>query len=82
MKALIYITPKDDILDPQGQTVGTALRNMGISHIDEVRIGKFVEMTLPKLNLKQAEKATTEACERLLVNPNIETYRFEIDEEA
>ena len=44
MKAKIYITYKDGILDPQGKTVGGALSSMGLSNIENVSIGKFIEM--------------------------------------
>ncbi|MFC1484076.1 phosphoribosylformylglycinamidine synthase subunit PurS [Candidatus Neomarinimicrobiota bacterium] len=78
MKALIYITPKEGILDPQGLTIGKALRSLGIKKISDVRMGKFVVMDLPGISRKQAEKITEQACDRLLVNPNIEAYRYEI----
>ncbi len=78
MKANVYITPKDGILDPQGETVGQALRNLGIDKVATVRVGKFIEIELPGLKRAGAEKVAREACERLLVNPNIESYTFEI----
>ncbi len=80
MKANVYITPKDGILDPQGETVGQALRNLGIKKVAAVRVGKFIEIELPGLKRAGAEKVAREACERLLVNPNIESYSFEIVE--
>ncbi len=80
MKANVYITPKDGILDPQGETVGQALRNLGIDKVSAVRVGKFIEIELPGLKRAGAEKVAREACERLLVNPNIESYSFEIVE--
>ena len=80
MKAKVYITPKDGILDPQGETVGQALRNLGIDKVAAVRVGKFIEIELPGLKRAAAEKVAREACERLLVNPNIESYVFEIVE--
>ena len=43
-------------------------------------MGKFVEIDLPKLSMAKAEKVTADACEKLLVNPNIEGYQFEIVE--
>jgi phosphoribosylformylglycinamidine synthase len=45
VKAKIYITYKDGILDPQGKTVGGALNSMGLSDINDVSIGKFIEMS-------------------------------------
>jgi phosphoribosylformylglycinamidine synthase len=78
LKAFIYITPKEGILDPQGLTIGKALRNLGMKKISDVRMGKFVVMDLPGTSRKQAEKITEQACDRLLANPNIEAYRYEI----
>ena len=78
MKAQVYITPKEGILDPQGETVGQALRNLGIEKVTAVRVGKYIEIELPGLARARAEEVTREACERLLVNPNIESYTFEV----
>ncbi|UCD37708.1 MAG: phosphoribosylformylglycinamidine synthase subunit PurS [Fidelibacterota bacterium] len=82
LKALVYITPKEGILDPQGLTVGKALRNLGMKQVADVRIGKYVEIDLPKTKRKKAEEITKQACDRLLANPNIEAYRFEIVEDG
>lgn len=82
MKAQVYITPKAGILDPEGLTVGKALKNLGVVGVADVRMGKYIEMALPGVPRKQAAKITTEACDRLLVNPNIETYRFDILEDT
>lgn len=82
MKAQVYITPKAGILDPEGLTVGKALKNLGIGGVADVRMGKYIELDLPDVPRKRAEKITAEACDRLLVNPNIETYRFDILEDA
>ena len=78
MIAHVYITPKEGILDPQGETVGQALRNLGIDKVAAVRVGKYIEIYLPGMARAGAEKVTREACERLLVNPNIESYTFEV----
>ena len=80
MKALITIMPKEGILDPQGVTVGKALTSLGIKGISDVRMGKYVELDLPKIDKKKAEILTAEACDKLLANPNIEGYRFDIVE--
>ncbi len=82
MRALIYITPKEGILDPQGLTVGKALRSLGMEEVTGVRMGKYIEMELPGITSKKAEKITRQACDRLLANLNIESYRFEIVEET
>lgn len=82
MRALIYITPKEGILDPQGLTVGKALRNLGMEEVTGVRMGKYIEMELPGITSKKTEEITRQACDRLLANLNIESYRFEIVEET
>tara|TARA_B100001123_G_C15000855_1_gene903499 strand:- start:504 stop:752 length:249 start_codon:yes stop_codon:yes gene_type:complete len=81
MKAKIYISYKDGILDPQGQTVGGALDAIGIKNIHSVRIGKYIEMDLNALSKDEAIKTTDEACKKLLANPNTETYKYEIIED-
>ena len=82
MKAKIYITYKDGILDPQGKTVGSALNSMGLSEITDVAIGKFIEMEFDsKLSKEQVAKLVYESCRKLLANPNTEQYRFDIMDE-
>ena len=82
MKAKIYITYKDGILDPQGKTVGSALNSMGLSEITDVAIGKFIEMEFnSKLSKEQVAKLVDESCRKLLANPNTEQYRFDIMDE-
>ena len=80
MKAKIYISYKDGILDPQGQTIGHALDSIGIKKINSVRMGKYIEMEFNGLSKDEASKITDESCRKLLANPNTETYTFEIVE--
>ncbi len=80
MKAKIYISYKDGILDPQGQTIGHALDSIGIKKINSVRMGKYIEMKFNGLSKDEASKITDESCRKLLANPNTETYRFELVE--
>mgnify|MGYP001330298954 FL=1 len=80
MKAKIYISYKEGILDPQGKTVNDALDSIGINNINSVRIGKYIEMNLDGLSESEASKVTDESCRKLLANPNTETYKFEIIE--
>ena len=80
MKAKIYISYKDGILDPQGKTVGGALDSIGIKNIKNVRIGKYIEISFDKISKEKAEIITDESCRKLLANPNTETYRFELEE--
>jgi len=81
MKAKIYISYKDGILDPQGQTVGHALDAIGIKKINSVRMGKYIEMEFIGISKEEASKITDESCRKLLANPNTETYKFELVEE-
>jgi phosphoribosylformylglycinamidine synthase len=74
--AKIYITLKKTVLDPQGVTVKKALDSLGYKGIEDVRIGKYMEIRFDGLNKEMIEQM----CERLLANPVIEDYRFEIEE--
>jgi len=80
MKAKVYISYKDGILDPQGKTVGGALSSIGVEGIKNVRIGKYVEISFDDVNKEKAKEITDESCRKLLANPNTETYHFEIEE--
>ena len=80
MKAKVYISYKEGILDPQGKTVGTALNSMGIDGIENVRIGKYIELSFKDIPKSDVESITDESCRKLLANPNTETFRFEIEE--
>ena len=81
MKAKIYISYKEGILDPQGKTVNHALNAIGIKKIDSVRMGKFIEIEFSEISKDKASEITDESCRKLLANPNTETYTFEIVEE-
>ena len=78
MKAKIYISYKEGILDPQGKTVSNALDAIGIKKIDSVRMGKYIEMEFNGISRDKAAEITDESCRKLLANPNTETYTFEI----
>ena len=80
MKAKVYISYKEGILDPQGKTVGGALNSMGIDGIKDLRIGKYIEISFDNISKEQAEAVTDESCRKLLANPNTETYHFELEE--
>ena len=80
MKAKIYIKYKEGILDPQGKVTGNALKSIGINKIGELTIGKYIEMNFNYISKEKASDITKESCEKLLVNPNTQTYHFEIIE--
>ena len=80
MKAKIYISYKEGILDPQGKTVSHALDAIGIKKIGSVRMGKYIEMEFNGISKDKASAITDESCRKLLANPNTETYTFEVVE--
>jgi len=80
MKAKIYIKYKEGILDPQGKVTSNALKSIGINGIDELTIGKYIEVDFDDVSKDEAKKITEESCKKLLVNPNTQTYNFEIIE--
>ena len=81
MKAKIFIKYKEGILDPQGTVTSNALKSINIKGISSIGIGKFIEINFTeKITKKDAKKITEESCNKLLVNPNTETYTFEIEE--
>ena len=81
MKAKIYISYKEGILDPQGKTISHALDTIGIRKINSVRMGKYIEMEFKSISKDKALEIADESCRKLLANPNTETYSFEIVEE-
>tara|TARA_B100000686_G_C15844294_1_gene504130 strand:+ start:265 stop:510 length:246 start_codon:yes stop_codon:yes gene_type:complete len=81
MKAKIFIKYKEGILDPQGTVTSNALKSINIKGISSMGIGKFIEINFTeKISKKDAKKITEESCNKLLVNPNTETYTFEIED--
>jgi phosphoribosylformylglycinamidine synthase len=78
-RARIFVTLKKSVMDPQGATVGRALESMGYEGVENVRIGKFLEMDVQKNSREEAEKQVDEMCDRLLSNPVIEKYTFEME---
>ena len=80
MKSKIYIKYKEGILDPQGVVTNKALKSVGMKNIESISIGKFIEIDFENVSKKEAEILTEESCKKLLVNPNTETYTFEIEE--
>ncbi len=79
-KAYINITLKKSILDPQGEAVKNALQKMNYE-TEAVRIGKHVEIDLGDLSKEDGAKFVEEIAEKLLYNPEIETYTYNIEVE-
>mgnify|MGYP001280289170 CR=1 FL=1 len=79
MNAKIYITLKKGILDPQGKATRHSLLSLGYDEIQEVRVGKIIEIKMNGLSKEDAKNRLKEMCEKLLANTVIEDYRFEIE---
>jgi len=80
MKARIIITLKKGVLDPQGKAVKGALENLGFNIIEDVRVGKVVDISLNTNEEKRAKEAIEEMCKKLLANPVIEDYMYHLEE--
>lgn len=81
MKAYVYVSLKKTVLDPQGKTIHGALNKMGFKGVDDLRQGKFFEITLDGGLDKQAAAAEVERIAReVLTNPVIEEYRYSIED--
>jgi phosphoribosylformylglycinamidine synthase len=80
MIARIYITPKPDILDPQGKAVASALHDLGYNEVGEIRIGRYVTLELEGASESHTRARLEEMCRRLLANINVETFKIEIGE--
>ncbi|MEK7850292.1 MAG: phosphoribosylformylglycinamidine synthase subunit PurS [Deltaproteobacteria bacterium] len=78
MLAKVYVTLKNGVLDPQGKAVQHSLESIGHKDVQDVRIGKFIEIKLSDMSKTETEKKVKEMCEKLLANTVIENYRFEI----
>ncbi len=78
IKATVTVTLKNSILDPQGSAVEKALRSMDYP-VESVRIGKFMEVNLSEDDKNKAEEIMHEICRKLLSNPVIEDYSFELE---
>jgi len=78
VKAKVHITLKTGVLDPQGKAVQHALGSLGFAGIDDVRQGKFIELTLTETDRDKAKAAVEQMCKSLLANTVIENYTVEI----
>lgn len=78
-KANIYVTIREGVIDPQGKALQSVLEEMGYQEIEEVKVGKFIELTIAATNDEEAASKVTTICDKLLVNTNVEDYRFELE---
>jgi phosphoribosylformylglycinamidine synthase len=78
MKARIKITLKNGVLDPQGRAIQNALGAMGISGVNDVRQGKYIEVDLAETDEAKAKATVEKMCKDLLENTVIESYSYEL----
>jgi phosphoribosylformylglycinamidine synthase len=81
MKARIYVTLKPGVLDPQGKAIRSSLATLGFGGVDDVRLGKYLEIALGETDPARARAAVEQMCQKLLANTVIENYRVELDAE-
>ncbi len=79
MKAKIYVTLKREVLDPQGDAVRRALASLALGEASSVRVGKLIELELATDDRAEAERQLDAMCKKLLANPVMEDYRFELE---
>lgn len=80
MKAYVYVSLKKSVLDPQGKTIQGALRKMGYQGLEDVRQGKYFEITLDGgLSREQAEAEVGRIAREVLTNPVIEEFRYTLE---
>ncbi|MBE4907358.1 phosphoribosylformylglycinamidine synthase subunit PurS [Bacillus luteolus] len=78
-KVKVYVTLRESVLDPQGNAVKNSLHSMEYNEVKDVRIGKYMELTIED-NTREIDVIVKEMCERLLANVVIEDYRYEVEE--
>ena len=78
MRAIVVVTPKPAVNDPQGLTVKQGLASLGFREVSDVRIGKYIEVQLEGASEHEARQRVEEMCRQLLANHVIEDFRFDI----
>lgn len=81
MRVKIFISLKSGVLDPQGKAIERSLHSLGYNDVRDVRAGKYLELEIEAPSRDAAEVRIRDFCDRLLSNPVIEDYRFEISSE-
>jgi phosphoribosylformylglycinamidine synthase subunit PurS len=77
VRATVLVRPKHGILDPQGQTVESSLRQLGFA-VGEARVGRVVDLEVSTADPNAARAEVERMCEQLLANPLIESYEIEL----
>lgn len=74
----VYVTLRPSVLDPAGTAVESGLHQLGYQGVENVRIGKYIELTITADNEESADKQIHQMCDQLLANPVIENYSFDL----
>lgn len=78
--AHITVMPQKALLDPQGRAVSASMKNLNLSEIDNIRIGKHITLEVDAASKEEAQQKVDQACKQLLANPIMETYDFMLSE--
>ena len=78
--AKIFVTLRTSVLDPAGVAVQSGLKQMGYDNVEQVRIGKYIELTIVAPDEMKARRDLNQICDQMLSNPVIENYRFDLIE--
>ena len=81
MRVKIFVSLKTGVLDPQGKAIERSLHTLGYAEVQDVRMGKFLELQVEASSRAVAEARIREMCDKLLANPVIEEYRYEIQDD-
>jgi len=81
-QARIYVTLRPSVLDPAGTAVQSGLQHLGYDNVEQIRIGKYIELTLNATDEETARKQLARMCDQMFANPVIENYRFDLVEVA
>jgi phosphoribosylformylglycinamidine synthase len=79
LKARVHVTLKPGVLDPQGKAIAQALRHLGFAGVEDVRQGKYFELSLEAPNAQSAREQVDAMCRKLLANTVIENYSFDVE---
>ncbi|MDX8362845.1 MULTISPECIES: phosphoribosylformylglycinamidine synthase subunit PurS [Bacillaceae] len=78
-KVKVFVTLRESVLDPQGSAVKNSLHSLSYKEVEDVRIGKYMELQIDKTD-RDIDEIVQEMCEKLLANTVIEDYRYEVEE--
>lgn len=81
-EAEVFVTLKSGVQDPVGRTILDSLSDLGLEGIQELSTGKYFQMVLESESNSKAQETVDQLCDKLLANPNIESYRIQLKEKT